>query len=134
MRAAAAALLLSAASLLTSCQSAPPPAQSLESAASVSLAPPASDSDVVVRLAVFWDAKDQSARIKLGTRFVRSDDELAALLTASRDDAGRLRKLAVVQIDAAPEAPWRALVPVLVTCRSAGFDSISFALPPDAAK
>lgn len=83
-----------------------------------------------VRLAVFWDAAANKAGTKVGTRTVKSDAELQAILTEARNDFLALQRVSpVVSVDAAGEVPWSDLVHVISICKKAGCDRVEFIVP-----
>src|SRR5215831_6116068 len=60
-----------------------------------------------MRVAMFWDPAGQRTVRQFGQRVIQSDEELAALLAASRDDFARLGQAAApLTIDADVRVPW----------------------------
>jgi biopolymer transport protein ExbD len=86
-----------------------------------------------IRVAMFWDDKNERAVRQLGQRRVDSDQELQQLLKEAHDDYVRLNKPDVpVTIDADPRIPWREVVNVVNICKHNQIDKIEFAFgaPP----
>ncbi len=81
-----------------------------------------------IRVAMFWDDASQTTRRVLGTRNVKTDDELQGYLRSAHDDFMKLGKSEVpVTIDADARVPWHDVITVMNLCKREQIDKIEFA-------
>jgi biopolymer transport protein ExbD len=86
-----------------------------------------------VRIAMFWDKDAQKTIRRMGTREVRSNEELQTLIRDSyRDLVLANNPDAPVTIDAQAAVPWNEVMTVVNICKREKIDKIEFALgaPP----
>jgi biopolymer transport protein ExbD len=81
-----------------------------------------------IRVAMFWDDATQTTLRQLGSRKVKSDEELQALIRQGFDDAVRTGHSDIpVTIDAADKVPWKDVVTVVNLCKREKIEKIEFA-------
>src|SRR5882672_9114397 len=67
-----------------------------------------------IRVAMFWDDATQTTSRTLGTRKVKSDDELQGLIRDAHADFVRLGKTEIpVTIDSDSRVPWKEVINVM---------------------
>jgi len=82
-----------------------------------------------IRIAIDWDARQEVARLQMGTRLVADGAELRTLLRGARDDrAGDRNGVVPVVIDADGRVPWKDVIGVIDACRELHLDRVEFAL------
>ncbi len=81
-----------------------------------------------VRVALFWDEKNQETQRKVGTRLVPDDDELLELISTAYQGFVRLDHPEVpVTIDGDLRVPWMDVIDVMNISKKAGIDRVEFA-------
>lgn len=81
-----------------------------------------------IRVAMFWDEPTQTTIRQLGSRKVKTDDELQQLIKSGYDDAVRTgRPDMPVTIDAGEKVPWKDVITVVNLCKREKINSIEFA-------
>jgi len=81
-----------------------------------------------IRVAMFWDDASQSTSRQLGSRRVKTDEELQGLIRDAHGDFVRLGKPDVpVTIDADGRVPWKEVINVMNLCKREQIDKIEFA-------
>ena len=81
-----------------------------------------------IRVAMFWDEPTQTTIRQLGSRKVKTDDELQQLIRSGHDDAVRTGQPDMpVTIDAAEKVPWKDVITVVNLCKREKIDKIEFA-------
>jgi len=86
------------------------------------------DVPLEVRVAMFWDEASQTTSRQLGSRKVKTDEELQTLLRDSHADHVRAGKPDTpVTIDADPRVPWKEVINVMNLCKRESIDKIEFA-------
>jgi biopolymer transport protein ExbD len=81
-----------------------------------------------IRIAIFWDAKRQSAIRHVGTHTVANDEELVRVLEEAQATFARNGKHdPTVRLDAVAEVPWSEIVSVVDLCRKRGLAKVEFA-------
>jgi biopolymer transport protein ExbD len=91
---------------------------------------PMTPSDVIneIRVAMFWDEANQITTRQLGSRKVKTDEELQQLIKQGHDDAERTGHPDIpVTIDADARVPWKDVMNVVNLCKREKIDKIEFA-------
>ena len=81
-----------------------------------------------IRVAIFWDAANNTAIRQFGKNIIRDDNQLTGLIRDAYQDHVKMGKTETpVIIDAAELVPWKEVVNVVNIAKGQGVDKIEFA-------